>query len=97
MIHPSNASSLNITEGQTVKVSSAIASIDIAAEITEDIMEGSISIPHGWGHHRSGTQMAVAQANAGVSFNDLVDESIVESLTGVSVINAIPVNVAALS
>ncbi len=91
LIHPQDAESLSIAEGQMVQVSSKIASVRIAAEVTEDIMPGAISIPHGWGHHRKGTKMSVAESHAGVSFNDLADDSLLDTVSGVSVINAIPV------
>lgn len=97
LIHPKDAETLSINEGQMVQVSSEVTSVQIAAEITEDIMPGSISIPHGWGHHRSGTKMAIAEAHAGVSFNDLADDTLLDTVSGVSVINAIPVSLSTLN
>ena len=97
LIHPSDASALNINEGQMIRVTSDITSVEIAAEITDDIMQGAVSIPHGWGHHRSGTKMEVAESHAGVSYNDLADDSMVDSISGVSVINAIPVQLSVLN
>jgi len=97
LIHPKDAETLSINEGQMVQVSSEVTSVQIAAEITEDIMPGSISIPHGWGHHRSGTKMAIAEAHAGVSFNDLADDTLLDTVSGVSIINAIPVSLSTLN
>lgn len=42
-----------------------------------------ISIPHGWGHHRTDTRIEVAQAHAGVSVNDITDDTFIDELTGV--------------
>jgi hypothetical protein len=52
-----------------------------------------VSLPHGWGHARQGVKLAVAQAHAGVSINDLVDDQRVDALTGTAVLNGTPVEV----
>ncbi|MGB7337864.1 MAG: molybdopterin dinucleotide binding domain-containing protein, partial [Phototrophicaceae bacterium] len=51
-------------------------------EITEKIMRGVVSIPHGFGHGRQGVELDVATANAGVSINDLTDDQVIDELTG---------------
>ena len=60
-------------------------------------MKGTVSIPHGWGHGRSDIQLKVASQHAGVSMNDLIDNKIIDELTGVSVISGIPVEVVAVA
>ena len=45
-------------------------------------MEGVVSLPHGWGHNREGTQLSVAKAHAGVSINDITDELALDDLSG---------------
>ncbi|WP_456376372.1 hypothetical protein, partial [Lutibacter sp.] len=49
---------------------------------TTSIMRGVVSIPHGWGHHRKGTNMKIAQQHAGVSINDLTNHKNIDNLTG---------------
>ncbi|MDQ2793545.1 MAG: hypothetical protein M3Y12_05995, partial [Bacteroidota bacterium] len=56
---------------------------------------GVASMPHGYGHARPGTRLAVAQAHAGVSINDLTDELRLDELTGNAALSAVPVWVAA--
>jgi len=58
------------------------------------VMEGVVSLPHGWGHGQPGAQMEVAAANAGVNSNLLADETLVDALSGNAVLNGIPVAVA---
>jgi hypothetical protein len=48
---------------------------------------GVVSLPHGWGHHRSGTRQRIAREHAGVSINDILDHAVVDPLTGTSVLN----------
>ncbi|MEA2436545.1 MAG: hypothetical protein QOF65_1101, partial [Thermoleophilaceae bacterium] len=66
-------------------------------EVTDAIMPGVVSIPHGWGHNAPGSRMRVAAAHAGVNSNLLADESLVEPLSGNAVLNGIPVEVSPVS
>ena len=62
-------------------------------ELTDGIMPGVVSIPHGWGHDARGVKMGVASRHAGVNSNVLADESQVDPLSGNAVLNGIPVEV----
>jgi len=93
MINPSDADSYNIKTGDQIRIKSRVNEVEIEAEVTDEIMAGTISIPHGWGHDREGIQLGKASTKAGISFNDLADDQLVDPLSGVSVINAIPVTI----
>ena len=93
MIHPNDAANHEIENGEEVEVTSRVGQVKIKAEITDEVGVGTISIPHGWGHHRKGIRMSVAADHAGVSMNDLADELLVDEMSGVAVINGIPVTV----
>ncbi len=82
LMHPKDATSLNLKEGKMVKVTSNIGSIELPVEITKTMMPRVVSIPHGWGHHRKGTKLTIAQQHAGVSINDLTDPNKRDELTG---------------
>lgn len=92
-LHPDDAQRLAVTDKQMITVSSRVGSIQIPAEITEKIMPGVISIPHGWGHNKKGMRWKVAQEHAGVSVNDLTDEMVLDELSGNAVLNGVPVSV----
>ena len=55
-----------------------------------------VSLPHGWGHRGDGVKLAVALEHAGVSCNDVTDESVVDELSGNAGLNGVPVTVEAL-
>ena len=93
LIHPDDAAKQDIIDGEIIEVRSRIGAIQIKAELTDEMMPGAISIPHGWGHHRDGIQLDIAAAHAGVSINDIIDDELVDELCGVSVINATPVTI----
>lgn len=93
MMHSADSAQLDINKGDLVRVTSRVGSVDLPVEVTDDIMPGVISIPHGYGHGRAGVQMETAQAHAGVSINDLTDEHFLDDLTGNVALNAVPVSV----
>ena len=93
MIHPDDASARGIADGDSVSVSSNVATVELAAEVTEDMMPGVVSMPHGWGHNRGGVSWQTAADHAGVSINDLIDTERYDVLTGNAVLNGIAVGV----
>jgi anaerobic selenocysteine-containing dehydrogenase len=95
LMHPTDAADRDLLHGQKVVVRSRVGSIVLPVEISEHIMRGVVSIPHGWGHDRSGNQQSVAQQHAGVSINDLTDQQAVDALCGTAAFNGTAVTVAA--
>ena len=81
-VNSTDAENLQITDGQTVKVSSRVGAVEIPCEISDRIMSGVVSIPHGYGHARKGVLLDTAKHHAGVSLNDLTDERVIDELTG---------------
>jgi anaerobic selenocysteine-containing dehydrogenase len=93
-IHPEDATRLGLGDGDDARVSSSVGSIEVAVELTDGIMPGVVSIPHGWGHNAPGVRLDVARRHAGVNSNVLADESQVDPLSGNAVLNGIPVELA---
>jgi anaerobic selenocysteine-containing dehydrogenase len=63
-------------------------------EVTDDIMPGVVSLPHGWGHDAPGAELSVAAAHAGTNSNLLADELLLDVPSGNAVLNGIPVELA---
>lgn len=95
MLHPLDADRLGINEGQLVRIKGDGGEIELPATVSEDIMPGVVSAPHGYGHGRDGVQLSVASAHAGASINDVIGNRHVQALTGMAVINGVPVEVSA--
>jgi len=93
LMNDEDAQRLMITTGQKIKVESRVGQVELILESTADIMPGVISIPHGWGHGVEQTQMAIANAHAGVSVNQLTDEDFVDQLTGNAALNGVAVKI----
>jgi len=93
-VHPDDAERLGLGDGGRALVRSAAGSLEAPVEVTDAIMPGVVSIPHGWGHDADGVRLSVASEHAGVNSNLLADESQVDPLSGNAVLNGIPVEVA---
>ena len=96
MLHPETAKEYGIEDGQNVKVTSRVGSVIITAEVTDELMPKVVSIPHGWGHGRKGVKQKIAQAHAGVSVNDLTDDTLIDQLSGNAAVNGVPVQLEAI-
>ncbi len=93
LIHPEHAALVGLADGDMAKVSSAVNSLQVVTEVSDEVMLGVVSIPHGYGHNRKGTRMAIAEAHAGVSVNDLTDETLLDELSGNAAVNGVSVQI----
>ena len=87
-IHPDDAALRNISDGESVRVESSVGAIEVTVAVTDIVRRGVVSLPHGWGHHRNGSRLGVARANAGASFNDVVDSSLIDPHSGNAALNS---------
>jgi anaerobic selenocysteine-containing dehydrogenase len=94
-VHPSDAARLGLRDGGAAKVNSRVGAVLATVEVTDDVMEGVVCLPHGWGHDAPGTALSVAGQKPGVNSNLLTDEAVFDPLSGNAVLNGIPVTVAA--
>jgi len=92
-LHPDDAQALALRDGDLARVRSRAGSIEVPVEVTERIMRGVVSVPHGWGHDGAGTRLRVAASVAGANSNRLADEGAFDPLSGNAVLNGIPVSV----
>lgn len=92
-IHPEDAVELGLQDADEVTVQSAVGSVTIPAEITEEVARGVVSIPQGWGQ-KTGHMSAATQTQT-VSINDLTDDSRVDPVSGNAAFNGVPVRIVA--
>ncbi|KYG01084.1 hypothetical protein BE21_56845 [Sorangium cellulosum] len=93
LMHPDDAARRGIAAGQRVRVRSRVGSIDLEVELTDEVMPGVVSAPHGWGHGRDGVRLETARRHAGESVNDLTDDRAIDALSGTAALNGVPVRV----
>jgi anaerobic selenocysteine-containing dehydrogenase len=91
-VHPDDVARLGL--GAAATVTSRAGSVVAPVEVTDALMPGVVSLPHGWGQNLPGVELAVAREVAGsVNFNVLADENLYDPISGNAVLNGIPVTV----
>jgi anaerobic selenocysteine-containing dehydrogenase len=65
----------------------------VPVEVSDEMMPSVVSLPHGWGHDRPGTRMAVAREHAGANSNLLAPTHFYDPLSNNHAVNGIPVEV----
>jgi len=97
MLHPDDADQIGVVDKEVVEVSTEQGALEIAAEITEDIMPGTVSIPHGWGHLGKSVKLEVAKQDEGVNVNELMDHLRLDPLSYNMAFNGHPVAIRKVS
>ena len=92
-LHPDDGRRLGLVHGGRARVRSAAGAVEVPVELTDAIMPGVASLPHGWGHGEPGTALRVAAGHAGVCSNLLAPETARDPLSGNAVLNGIPIEV----
>lgn len=95
MMNPADAERLGLKNGREVAVESRVGRVSLPLVVTDEVMPGVVSMPHGFGHDRDGIRARHAAAHAGASMNDLTDETVVEGMVGNGVLTGVPVRVSA--
>lgn len=90
-VHPDDAARLGLAPESIARVKSRTGAVEVVVEVTDAIMRGVVSIPHGWGHDVEGTGLSVAEKRPGVNSNLLADTTLFDPLSGNAVLNGIPV------
>lgn len=93
LIHSNDAESLDLLTGDRALVHSRTGKIEVPVEVTDDIMPGTVSLPHGWGHNLPGVRLSVASRHMGVNVNLLTDEQVTDPISGNAVLNGVPVSI----
>jgi anaerobic selenocysteine-containing dehydrogenase len=97
LIHPDDAKRRGLAHGERARVQSRVGQLDVEVEVSDEMMPGVVSLPHGFGHARQGTRLGVAvEKQPGVNANALTDDQPLDVPSGTSVANGIPVEVSSL-
>jgi anaerobic selenocysteine-containing dehydrogenase len=92
-VHPDDARALGLADGGEACVRSRVGEVRVSVTVTDEVMPGVVSLPHGYGHHRRGVRLSVATEHAGVSINDLTDDTFVDALSGNAALSGVSVDV----
>lgn len=93
LIHPDDAARTGVTDGSVASVRSEAGQVEVPVEVSDEMMPGVVSLPHGWGHDKAGTRLSVAREHPGVNNNLLAPGHLTDPLSNNAVVNGIPVEV----
>ena len=90
-VHPDDARRAGLRDSEPALLESRVCTRAVPVRVTDEMMPGVVSLPHGYGHEGIEEHLATAGAHAGVSANDWTDDQLVERVVGQSVLNGVPV------
>jgi anaerobic selenocysteine-containing dehydrogenase len=93
-VHPQDAERYGLSDGAPALLRSRTGSVEALVEVTDAVMPGVVSLPHGWGHDAPEAHLSVAAAHAGTNSNVVSDELLIDAISGNAVLNGIPVQLA---
>jgi len=88
-----DAERLGLQPGGAARVTSRVGKLVAPVVITDDLMPGVVSLPHGWGHGAPDTRLGVANEHPGVNANLLTDNEAYDVASGTAVLFGTPVTV----
>ena len=97
LMNPEDARHRGFEGGSWAEIRSRAGVVQAEVEISETMMPGVVSLPHGWGHGTNGSRMSVAAKHPGVGSNILTDDLMIDTASGNAVLNGIPVEISALA
>jgi anaerobic selenocysteine-containing dehydrogenase len=92
-VSPQDAGRIGLASGAAARITSRVGSVVAPVEVSEDLMPGVVSLPHGWGHDVEESRLRVAKAHAGVNANALTDDRTYDEASGTAVLFGTPVTV----
>ena len=97
-MHPEDSARLGLEEGDVADIHSDTATIRLPVKLLPELMPGTVSVPHGWGHqHAAGLSIASQLAGANVNLLTADGPDNIEPLSGMAHLSGIPVDIAPAS
>ncbi len=95
-IHPRDAERRALAHGDRARVRTRVGEIEVPVEVTDAVMPGVVSLPHGFGHQGPGVELRVATKRPGANVNLVSDDLAFDAPSGASALFGGPVEVEAL-
>jgi anaerobic selenocysteine-containing dehydrogenase len=93
LIHPDDAHRAGLRSGDIAELSTDEGSLTVPAEVSDEMMPGVVSLPHGWGHGVDHTRLQVANDHPGVNSNLLNPAHLIDVPSNTQVVNGVPCRV----
>ncbi len=92
-VHPADAARLGLRDGALARLANGPRQITAQVQISDEMMPGVISLPHGWGHDLPCSRLRVAAERPGANLNALLDDQQRDPLSGNAVLGGVAVAV----
>jgi anaerobic selenocysteine-containing dehydrogenase len=89
-VNPADAGRHGLADGDLARVASKSGSVEVPVKVTDEMTEGTVALPHGWGH-RGGWKVANDAGGANSNLLASSAEADLEPLAGMAFLNGIPV------
>ena len=96
LVHPDDAARFQLRDGGRARVTSRVGEVVASVEVSDEVMPGVVSLPHGFGHDRPGSRLRVAAEHAGVNVNLVSDDLAIDVPSGNAAFNGVAVALAAV-
>jgi anaerobic selenocysteine-containing dehydrogenase len=97
LVHPHDAARLGLTDGALASIHNGPRSVQAQVHISEEMMPGVVSLPHGWGHNLPGAKLRVAAERPGANLNALLDDQLRDPLSGNAVLGGVAITMRAIN
>jgi len=91
LLHPADAARLGVVAGRQVRLRTRVGEVTAIAQLSDEMMPGVVSLPHGFGHKVAADTLRIAGATKGPNANAITDDAQVDPLSGTAVLNGVPV------
>lgn len=93
LVHPDDAARLGLADGERARVESDTGAVSAAVELSDEVMPGVVSLPHGFGQSLARDTLRVAGALDAPNANVLNSDSAMDPLSGTAALNSARVRV----
>ena len=98
LVHPQDAQRLGLTDGalaELVALTNGSRRVRAPVQVSDEMMPGVVSLPHGWGHDLPGAQQHLAAERPGANLNALLDDQLRDPLSGNAVLGGVAISMRA--
>lgn len=78
-----------------VAVTSRVGTITVTLALSDEMIRGAVSLPHGFGHQQAAQTLRVAGTIKGANVNVLTDDMLLDPLSRTASLNGVPVRISA--
>ncbi len=91
LVHAVDAERAGLLTGDMAQLESEAGAVLVQVEISEEMMPGVVSLPHGFGHAVAGSRQRVASQQPGANVNRVSDPGFLDAVSGNAAFNGLEV------